>query len=368
MNLDDLDTMIMDADPALDLEIPSGVSLGAQRSYVQMTSLPPRVGGDRRPFVLATSVVGAVAAALIILIVTLVAIPSGQQSAAAAVLLQAATKAGEQRINLTAGQYLYSETRALYRVIVYVPSASGTLVEGPRAQFIETNRVWINARDNGRVLRAQGPLRFPSARDRAEWDASPAGQRVYQSLPTGSLAQGQTRPRQSLVNLSDLPTEPSRLESVLRNDEFHTNVDDIPQSPDAVFERSAILLLGPDLGMSPALASALFHVLANQRGARLVGDVTAHSGRRGIGVTLVTGETGNVSEVVVNLKTGSLLEASFATPASTVSPSPGRGCMSPNDEPPSCPGKTTFATLAPIWTDLVSSGIVPSDTATPPRS
>jgi hypothetical protein len=368
MNLNDLDTMIMDADPALDVSIPSGASASAQQSFVQLTSLPHKVSGIRRPLIVATGVVGAAAAALIVLIVTVVAVPSGQQADAATVLLQAAKKAGEQHNRLNASQYLFSDTRTLYEVVLYAPSGSGTLVEGATAQFIETNEVWINARDNGRVLRTQGALRFSSAKDQSEWDSSPVGQHVYQLLPNSIRYQGQTRPEQSLVNLSDLPTVPNRLESVLANDKLQTNIDGIPRGPDAVFERAAALLLGPDFGMSPALASALFHVMANQRGARLVGGVTAHSGRRGVGVVQEASASGNVSEVVLDPSSGTLLQTSFVSPPTTMISRGRKACSTSKNGSPSCRQQTTSATLAPIWTDLVSSGIVPSDITTVPSA
>jgi hypothetical protein len=367
MNLDDLDTLVMEADPAREVRIPSAWSVEAQRSYLELTARSYKSAGNRKALVVVASVVGTIAAALV-LVVAVVSGPSGQQSAAAAVLGQAATKAGEQANVPKAHQYLFSETRTRYEVVLYADSRPGQGLRIATAQFIETDRVWINAQGEGRVLRTESALQFPSAKDRALWNASPVGQQVYQTLLNNSLQQSQVSPKELLVNVSDLPTNTSQLQSVLANDTSQTNIDHIPAGRDAVFERAAVLLLGPDFGMSPHLASALFHVMAKQPGTHLVGALTAHSGRTGDGIVLSTSVGGHVSEVVVAPGLGSLLELSFVLPSTTISSGETRTCISPKGEASVCTQEGNPATLAPVWTDLVSTGIVSSERAMPSTS
>ena len=83
-----------------------------------------------------------------------------------------------------------------------------------------------------------------------------------------------------LLNVSDLPTDPKALAQVIAAGGLQTNIDLIPAGPNATFERAATLLVGPTAGMTPALASALFQVLAGQPGVQLLGSVTDHEGHK----------------------------------------------------------------------------------------
>jgi hypothetical protein len=187
---------------------------------------------------------------------------------------------------------------------------------------------------------------------------------------------GQANTQQPPLDVSDLPTDPSALASVIANGELHTNVNLIPAGPNATFERAATLLLGPTTGMTPALASALFQVLANQPGVQLLGTVTDHEGQTGqaVALTTVTPADGlNVSKVIVDPATGRLLEAQFALPASTLPNPGGTMCTGPANAPISSLTCTAASsghqmTIAPIWTDVVATGVVGSDTATLPSA
>jgi hypothetical protein len=361
MNLDNLDTLIMEADPALDAPIPSAWSAEAQRLYLQLTAQTQVQVHRRKPVLVATSVLGIVAVTLAILIVIVLPGPSGQQPAAAAVLAQAATNAGRHRSQLGPHQYLYTQTRSLYQLSLYSPSGTpDTLVQGATARVIEDNQVWISQEGVAKVLRSYGALQFPSARDRTEWISNPIGQRLYQTLLSESRSPGQVQSDQSLVDVSDLPTSASQLKSILATGEMQTNIDLLPQEPNAVFERAAALLLGPVDGMTPALAAGLFQVLASQPETRLVPDVAAHDGRRGDGVVLSSLVSGDASEVIVDPNSGSLLEAQFASPPSAVASGGVEGCIDLSKESPNCQEQSPEATLAPIWTDLVSRGAVAS--------
>ena len=119
MNLDDLDTLVMDADPALDVVIPSAWSAEAHWVYLQLTGAAPEPRTRHGRVRLAAGVVGIAVVALVAFLVAVVPGPTGSQSAAAAVLTQAAASAAVQNSHLAPGQYMYTELKTLYQVSLY---------------------------------------------------------------------------------------------------------------------------------------------------------------------------------------------------------------------------------------------------------
>ncbi len=101
---------------------------------------------------------------------------------------------------------------------------------------------------------------------------------------------------------------------------------------------------------------ALFQVMAGQPDVRLLGTVTDHSGQRGVGLALggpaSSGGSRQPVEVVVDPGRGQILEADYALPSSTVPAVASVG----------------VASVGPLWTDVVASGIVRARTATVPTS
>ena len=368
MNLDDLDALVADADPALDVTIPAGSSAEARWRYVQLTGRPVAPTRHQRAVVRNAGLVAVAGAALVLLLVNVIPGSSGPKSAAAAVLEHAAAVAGQQTTQLVSGQYLYTETQSNYQVTLY-DVAGSSQVRGATAQFNETDQAWTNANGIGSVLRTDSTVQFPSAADEAAWNADPFGPSMLQHIAQFAENGGQASTQQPPLDVSDLPTDPSALATVMANGELHTNINLIPAGSNATFERTATLLLGPTSGMTPALASALFQVLADQPGVQLLGTVIDHEGQTGQAVALMTPDGLSVSKVIVDPTTGRLLEAQFALPDSTLPLPGGSVCVGPvagSNEPPSCHSGGGEAELAPIWTDVVSTGVVDSDTATLP--
>lgn len=373
MNLDELDALVVDADPALNVPIPSGSSAEARWRYTQLIGNPLAPTHRRRRGLRNAGLVATAAAALVLVLVNVIPGSSGPKSAAAAVLEQAAAVAGQQTFQLAPGQYLYTETQSTYQVTLYDTRGSSQ-VRGPTAQFNETDQAWTNAGGAGSVLATDSTVQFPSAADEAAWNADPNGPSLLQQMALQIDASGgQAITQKPPLDVSDLPTDPSALAAVIANGELHTNIDLIGAGPNATFERTATLLLGPTSGMTPALASALFQVLADQPGVQLLGTVADHEGQTGQAVALATPngtpDGFDVSKVIVDPTTGSLLEADFALPASTLPPSGAGSCVIPaagSNEPPSCHSGSVDAILAPAWTDVVVTGVVDSDTATLP--
>ena len=361
LDLDDLDKLVIEADPAIDAAIPSPWSAEAHWSYLRITALSHSRRHNSHRFLIGSGIVGTVAAALVVLIVVVIPGARGGQSAAAAVLASAATVAAQQSNQLAPGQYMYTETKTLYQLALGSQNGTETAVaNGVVAQFTETVRLWASTGGAGTVLRTNSALQFSSSADRAEWNANPVGRQLQEEFSSGSSSSVLAIPEEHAVNLASLPTAPSELALVIERGQRQTNIDHIPPGPNSTFERTAALLLGPDTGRTPALSSALFRVLATQPGTQLLGRVTDHSGQQGVEVVLASPASGTVSKVLVDPSSGSLLEAEFTPAESSVRIGGAETCEGSRNDTV-CVPSTAQATLSPIWTDLVASGVVSSN-------
>jgi hypothetical protein len=369
MTIDELDRLVIEADPTLDVAIPSGTSAEARWQYVQLTSGRPAPARHRGRMLRNAGFIAAALSALVLLLINVIPGSSRPRSAAAAVFEQAAAVAGQQKLQLMPDQYLYTETQSRYQVTLYSAGASSQ-TRAVTAQFDETDQAWTDASGSSSVLQTDSTVHFPSAADEAAWNESPNGASMLQQIARFAETGGQAHSQRPSLDVSDLPTDPSTLATVIADGELHTNVNLIPAGPNATFDRTATLLVGPTTGMTPALASALFQVLANQPGVQLLGTVTDHEGQRGQAITLRTAHGLTVSTVIVDPSTGTLLEAQFAPPGSTVPTPNAEMCTGPTANasvPRSChPAVGGQSILAPLWTDVVSSGTVDSNTATLP--
>lgn len=361
----DLDQVIMEADPVREVTIPTPQSAHARWSYAQITAIPMRPSWRRHKMVVTTALV---APALVLALLLSNVMPTslgGTGSAAAAALNNAASAASAQPPKAPgAGQYLYTVTEGLYQATVYMPgSATNSMSLVASAQYRQTSQVWSTSSGTGRGLLTRGDLVFKSAADERAWNASSAGPAFVHGF---NHTVNESDLRQNVANVSQLPTAPLALANVIARSQMGTNVDLIPNGPTATFERAIRLLVGPSSGMTPALASALFHVLANQPGTVLVGPTADHTGHRGIGVLLPTATGAN--ELIFDPTTGSALEARYVPQRS---PSLGGGnvvlcaadghCIS---TAPNALSPTSVTTVAPQWVDTVTKRIVNSDTAT----
>ena len=366
-----LETGLKAEDPVRRLNVPSVDSQQARRIFHQVISTPrvdqPASPSHRRRLLF--TAIPIVAAATVALLVLLPLTSGGPPSAAAAVFDQAAAAAAQQDSQLPAGQYFYTETESSYQATLDTPVVSpGELGQTATAQFNETDQAWTTA-NSGQSYITDGSVKFPSNQDEAAWKAGPNGAAALESIDRRAENGGQPTTSLAPPNVSNLPTDPTSLATVLSNAQLNSNIDLIPAGSNATFERAAVLLLGPTVGMTPTLASALFQVLAAQQGAHLLGLVTDHEGQSGQGVTLPSASGLSVDEVIVDPTTGQLLEADFAPPAATVpATSGGTACSGPVNSQLVCrsSGAISQATIAPLWTDVVATGEVNSANATLP--
>ena len=221
--------------------------------------------------------------------------PAGPASAAAAVLNHLALVAADQPVPTAPGpgQYLYVDS-----VAAYTDTAGTSPSGGARYTVLlpEKRQIWIAANGSGRILETFADPNFPSARDRANWEA--AGSPPIQHPPAdmsfgpGGLVDGPT-------NLSRLPTNPSALAAEISS----RKIEGGPLGPAEDFTQVADMLRETDA--SPALRSALYQVAAGLPGVEALGTVTDHSGRRGVGIACVN--KGLRHELIFDPKTSALL-------------------------------------------------------------
>jgi len=366
-----VDELVREANPARSARLPGAWD---QRWEAQLAT----IGRNRRRRQ-RRRVVAAVGLPLVLCaVVTAIVVPqwsSSPSSAAAAVFDAAASAASQQPATLAPGQYLYTVTHSEEEAIVYAPQQgdpSATWPSVATATFSETEQLWTDSGGTGRDVITRGPLQFSSAADQAAWDASP----TVQSLVASGVAFApqvtyDDLPQSPAPDVSGLPIDPQTLGTMIANGRTGTLVDTIPPGPTATFERAAQLLVGPDRGMSPALESALYQVLAEQPDVTVTTTATGQSGARGTAVSINNASPGDIDQVVVNPLTDTLVEVDTAPRARVVSPvhssgtvctSSGTSCQSSSGPPP---GRGSVQ-VGPLWTAPSAPAVVSSDTSTVP--
>jgi hypothetical protein len=204
----------------------------------------------------------------------------------------------------------------------------------------QQRQIWIGADGSGRIQETYGTPSFVTPADRAAWVSH--GSPALSTTPSdttfgpGTLSDGPQV-------LSKLPTDPGQLGSMLSA----RTIEGGPPGPAEDFAQIGDLLR--ETNASPALRSALYQVAETIPGVKLLGTVTDHDGRSGIGLARVSAG-GEEFEYVFDPSTSALLgEQDVATV-------PNAGY----------PGATAGTLLS--WAVYVSSGVVDSLSATPSGS
>jgi hypothetical protein len=158
---------------------------------------------------------------------------------------------------------------------------------------------------------------FASSQDQTAWTSlgllvSPEPQPITDcSGPgTGASPPDTITGSSQLIDVSGLPTDPTALAQQLQAGKTGIPaVDDmLPDlaNPDIAFQRAAVLLVGPTVGATPQLQSALYQAIALLPGVASLGSTTTHNGQTGIGFA-VSSPNGQTA-IVVDPKTGALIE------------------------------------------------------------
>ncbi len=207
-------------------------------------------------------------------------------AAAAAVLRDAARQARAQEPlpPLGRGRVLY--VRSVDAYLSTYPERGYALLEP------HVREIWLGP-DGGRLRTSAGRPFFPSRRDRRGWIA--AGR---PNLPAGTS------------DTDEIPAQPA---------------SDLPAGPDALFARLEEASEGHSRGtstqmftlvadafrgaiVSPAQRAALYEVVARIPGVELVGSVRDSVGRSGMAVAIDDASSGTTHRLVIDPKTGTMLE------------------------------------------------------------
>ncbi|HVX20518.1 MAG TPA: hypothetical protein VHB02_04155 [Acidimicrobiales bacterium] len=412
----DVERVLRGQDPAAAVDLPTAESpMGRHvRALVRPPSGIGRPAYRRdRPFrrrpggrLAAVAAMAAATAAAVGVAVAFLPGAGHPESAAATTFDRLADQAGRAVTTLAPGQYAYTETETTGQSVgVEVSAATGAVVY--RYSFTTTVQTWVGADGSGRRVETTDPTpRFPTAADRAAWvaagrpdlDQVPAVQhnpQVWRFGPGGRPvgASGGAAPATEpdpLYDATGLPTDPTALAQALASGK---GIDPSLATaagcaggqlttPCVSFQRAVALLEGPAVGSSPALRSALFHVLASLPGVRAVGTVTDPAGRKGTELELVTHPT--IGPVVVQCPAPSggglfmvaepfgnngaatvdyrLVVDPRSTTVLAVWDGPvARGGVSLT----TCSGQPAAVATTGTWTTVLSSGVVGSDHATP---
>ena len=320
-DIDFIDALVKRADPVDPLSLPGPDSPVAEDIWerVQAAASSPKGTpplsrprpGQAWHLVVPAIGVGALLAA-ILLVLQLLPTPSLRVPTAEAAVLRhlAGEAAAEPTPVLKSDEWLRSESRVSY--LVAPPHGGPESAAPPSARAVLTVNAEEWSNDLGQYCSRQVVVSW--AYRPANPQASP-GQFGEPSSPQsqcgiGFLGLGGQAP--GALDVARLPTDPTALAQ-----ELETGSTGIPALDASLpghlsyltpFGRAVTLLVGPTLGATPALWSALLRAMATMPGVAFLGTATTHSGDTGVALAGATGE-GYRTTIVLSPSTGALLEA-----------------------------------------------------------
>jgi hypothetical protein len=235
------------------------------------------------------------------------------------------------------GQFQYTESQAAYTATTVVsPQLSYTVL------VPQMRQIWVGPDGSGRLVESFGAAQFLDAQDRTAWvqagSPSLVTQPVDESFGPGGLSAGP-------VDLSTLPTDPASLGALIAG----RKVEGGPPGTAEDFVQIGDLLRESDA--APTLRATLYQVAAGLPGVQLLGTVTDHAGRRGVGLADVS--NGTRHELIFDPATAALLGEEDVIvgpgPAGTVGPTYPVGTVA-------------------SWAVYLASAVVGSTSAGPPTT
>jgi len=269
---------------------------------------------------------------------------------------------------LADGQWLYSEQQASLNI--QVDSVGNTPTPAAQALVQATIKTWASPFNQVCVSITARPATFASATNRNAWHTLRLFTTPSPNPWTACVSSGggpTAPPEELLMNASRMPTERSALAQVLSKGTTGIPVLDAPNSELTGYERASLLLIGPTIGNRPAFFAALSHALPLIPGVRALGRMTSHTGTSGIG--FATNSPLGRSILIVNPKTGTLLEAQNLYPAFILDLNDG---LADQYIPETIAAKGDGTRITVQWIDplgsptIVGSHALPGDLTIPP--
>ncbi len=309
-----IEDLLRSLDPAGARQLPSHDSIigrhiftEAQRRAVPPTlQLPPQPkGGHRYRPLLAVSAAAAVVLAVIFAVTTRPG-PTHSASAAQTVLLDLAERAANMPTSLGPGQYAYSEMTLPDEVGMMPIATPGGTTQFP--EYLDaTVQTWVASDGSGRRVTTVDPTpQFFTSAGRSAWLAAgsppappPPGNQLQTVQTFGPGAAGQANSALHIYDVSGLTTNVNTLYGLLASSGSNTpaaghlpagiaSLDAVPSCVThacVAFARASALLQGPSIGMTSALRSALFKVLAQIPGAQALGTTSVRGSAPGLGIS-----------------------------------------------------------------------------------
>jgi hypothetical protein len=252
-------------------------------------------------------------AAVAILILQLLPTPALQPpSAAAAVLRHLARQAAtaEPPPILKDDQWLQSEFQVSYLAAPVQSGPESAALQSARAVVTVKAEYWANDLNQGCSQQVVTSVAYDSPASQEAWSSSGFGLPSTPQPQCGSGFLGAGGEGLGPLDVAQLPTDPAALAQVIESGT--TGISVLDQKPGnqilTPFGRAVTLLVGPTLGGTPALWSALLRAMSTMPGVVLLGSETAHSGATGVAFAGNTGE-GYRTTIILSPSTGALLEA-----------------------------------------------------------
>jgi hypothetical protein len=331
-----IETLIREANPVRSELVPGPRSDEARATLLLIVASPTlRHKNSLRLRGVTLLTLGLAAAVALLVALLIPGSPIPASPAAAATLRHLAAIAVDQPAANPPGigQYEYTQSEEAY---------SNCNLDGPRSYcyFLpESRQIWIGWDGSGRVLETFGSPSFLSPTDRSNWEnvGSPT-----LAIPPSDTTFGPNTLSVGPAGLSLLSTDPRTLAAQL----LAGKLEGVPQGAGEEFIQIGDLLRETDA--SPALRSAAFQVAATIPGVVLLGQVSDHAGRIGIG--LASTFKGVRNELIFDPSTTALIgEQGFA-----------EGTAGPD-------GLVPLGTVM-NWSVYLSAGVVSSLSSTPSGS
>ena len=305
-------------------------------------------------------------AAVILIAGAVVLIPTNKSAtvASAALARVAATAALRPSQLPGADQDYFIQEQVSIRETVHDPTDNSSA----QATFVGTEKAWISPDGSVTFTQDWGLPIFSSPAEKANWDVlpdsnydiGPESGSIEESFSCQSGGAGLMN-RYGFFDVSDLPTQEAQLAADIEDGTTGVQrVDAISAGANTDFERVAMLLAGPDIGMTPQFTSALYDVLSTLPGVTLVGTTTSDSGHSGL--EFAAPDTNDIPmTVIVDPDSGAFLELRYGDDNG---PSP----IGLFGGPVPLEFTTTTQWVQPLQNSVVSASTVPAVSGPTPTS
>jgi hypothetical protein len=213
---------------------------------------------------------------------------------------------------LRGDQWLQSQFRVSYLAAPPHSGPESAALQSARAIVTVNAEDWVNDLSQYCSQQIVTSVAYDSPASQQAWASSGIGLRSTPQPQCGSGFLGKNGQGSGTLDVAQLPTDPAALAQALETGTTGIPELDLPflgkHDYLTAFGRAVMLLVGPTLGATPALWSALLRAMATMPGVALLGTESTHSDATGVALAGATGE-GYRTTIILSPATGALLEA-----------------------------------------------------------